>query len=146
VKRFFFPLLLLGMLSPLMAADGPSVRASLVWIRQAPPGVGVLAGYFVLTNLTDKPLTLTAVESPDFGSVEIHRSFIKNGVEEMEPASNIAIPAKGSVEFKPGSYHLMMMQPKKNLFAGDMASVTLTFSDGSQLALLAQVRRDPPQH
>jgi hypothetical protein len=91
-------------------------------------------------------LTLTAVESRDFGSVEMHRSFVKDGVEQMEPVPSITIPAHGSVEFKPGGYHLMMMQPKKNMFPGDMAEVTLTFSDGSQLAILAPVRHDPPAH
>ncbi|HEX4299586.1 MAG TPA: copper chaperone PCu(A)C [Gammaproteobacteria bacterium] len=148
MKRYrLLLLLMIAALLPLAnAASGPSVRASLVWIRQAPPGVAVLAGYFTLQNLTDTPLTLTAVESRDFGSVEIHRSFVKDGVEEMEPVPSIAIPAHGSIEFKPGSYHLMMMQPKKNLFAGDMAEVTLTFSDGSQLAILAPVRHDPPAH
>ncbi|MFI4967742.1 MAG: copper chaperone PCu(A)C [Gammaproteobacteria bacterium] len=139
-------LLMVAVLLPLANAAGPSVRASLVWIRQAPPGIAVLAGYFTLQNLTDQPLTLTAVESRDFGSVEMHRSFIKDGVEEMEPVPSIAIPAHGSIEFKPGGYHLMMMQPKKNLFAGDMAEVTLSFSDGSQLAILAPVRHDPPAH
>ena len=128
------------------AAAGPSVRASQVWIREAPPGISVLAGYFTLQNLTDQALTLTAVESRDFGSVEMHRSFLKDGVEQMEPVTSIAIPAHGSVEFKPGGYHLMMMQPKKNMFAGDMAEVTMTFSDGSQLAILAPVRHDPPAH
>jgi copper(I)-binding protein len=145
--RCLLPLLLMSALLPLMAAaDGPSVRASLVWIRQPPPGMNLLAGYFTLSNLTDKPLTLTAVESPDFGSVEMHRSFVKDGVEEMQAVPSVAIPAHGSVEFKPGDYHLMLMQPKKNLFVGDMVSVTLTFSDGSQLAILAPVRHDPPQH
>jgi periplasmic copper chaperone A len=147
VKRHgLFLLLMVAVVLPLASAAGPSVRASLVWVRQAPPGIAVLAGYFTLQNLTDQPLTLTTVESRDFGSVEMHRSFIKDGVEEMDPVPSIAIPAHGSVEFKPGGYHLMMMRPKKNLFAGDMAEVTLTFSDGSQLAILAPVRHDPPAH
>ncbi|HEY3859644.1 MAG TPA: copper chaperone PCu(A)C [Gammaproteobacteria bacterium] len=146
MRQLLLLLSLLGILSPLMAADGPSVRASQVWIRQSPPGVDVLAGYFSLTNLTDKPLTLNAVQSPDFGSVEMHRSFVKDGVEQMEAVPNVVIPAHGSVEFKPGAYHLMMLQAKKNLFAGDMVSLTLSFSDGSQLAILAPVRHDPPQH
>jgi len=148
VKRHRLLLLLMTALwLPLAdAAAGPSVRASLVWIREAPPGISVLAGYFTLQNLTDQALTLTAVESRDFGSVEMHRSFVKDGVEQMEPVPSIVIPAHGSVEFKPGSYHLMMMQPRKNMFPGDMAEVTLTFSDGSQLAILAPVRHDPPAH
>jgi copper(I)-binding protein len=145
--RRLLPLLLLCTFLPLPSvADGPTVRASLVWIRQPPPSTNVLAGYFTLANLTDKPLTLTSVESPDFGSVEMHRSFVKDGVEEMEPVPSIVIPAHGSFEFKPDAYHLMMMQPKRNLFAGDMVSLTLSFSDGSQLAILAPVRHDPPQH
>jgi hypothetical protein len=139
--------LLLSLLPPLAAwSAGPSVSAAKVWIRQAPPGVSVLAGYFTLQDLTDKPLDLKSVSSPDFTSVEMHRSFVKDNQEQMEAVPSITLPAHGSVEFKPGSYHLMLMQPKKNLFAGDMVTLTLTFSDGSELTLMAPVRRDPPQH
>jgi copper(I)-binding protein len=142
--RLLFLAAITALLPLVSIASGPSVRASHVWIRQAPPGIAVLAGYFTLQNLTDQALTLTSVESRDFGSVEMHRSFVKDGVEQMEPVPSIAIPAHGSVEFKPGGFHLMMMQPKKNMFPGDMAEVTLNFSDGSQLAILAPVRHDPP--
>lgn len=137
--------LLLASLPLIALSAGPSVLASKVWVRQSPPGVTVLAGYFTLQDLTDKPLDLKAVTSPDFGAVEMHRSFVKDGQEQMEPVPNITLPAHGSVEFKPGSYHLMLMQPKKSLFAGDMVTLTLQFSDGSELTLLAPVRRDPPQ-
>ena len=138
--------LLLLVLSLAAWGGGPTVSASRVWIRQAPPGVSVMAGYFTLQDLTDKPVELKSVSSPDFGSVEMHRSFVKDGQEQMEPVPDITLPAHGSVEFKPGSYHLMLMQPKKNLFAGDVVTLTLQFSDGSELTLMAPVRRDPPQH
>ena len=139
--------LLLVLSSPLTAwSAGPSVLASKVWIRQSPPGVSVMAGYFTLQDLTDKPLDLKSVTSPDFASVEMHRSFVKDNQEQMEPVPGITLPAHGSVEFKPGSYHLMLMQPKKNLFAGDNVTLTLAFSDGSELTLLAPVRREAPLH
>lgn len=138
-------LCMFALMSVDVLAVGPSVNASRVWIRQAPPGVTVLAGYFTLQNLTDKPLDLTGASSPEFGAVEMHRSFVKDGVEEMEPVAKLTIPPHGSVEFKPDSYHLMMMQPKKNLFAGDMVTLNMTFSDGSELTVMAPVRRDPPQ-
>lgn len=137
---------LLVLLAFAASGEGPAVNASKVWIRQSPPGVSVLAGYFTLQDLTDKALELDSVTSPDFGSVEMHRSLVKDGQEQMEPVPRITLPAHGSLEFKPGSYHLMLMQPKKNLFAGDIVTLTLAFSDGSQLTLLAPVRRDPPQH
>jgi len=132
---------------PLAAwSDGPSVRASHVWIRQAPPGVTVLAGYLTLDNLTDKPLTLSGVSSPEFGAVELHKSTVKDNIESMEPVESVDLAAHGSVEFKPGGYHVMLMQPKKNLFSGDIVTLDLKFSDGSELAIMAPVRRDPPAH
>jgi copper(I)-binding protein len=132
---------------PLAAwSDGPSVRASHVWIRQAPPGVTVLAGYLTLENLTDKPLTLTGLSSPEFGAVELHKSTVKDNVESMEPVARLDLAAHASIEFKSGGYHVMLMQPKKNLFAGDTVTLDLTFSDGSELAIMAPVRRDAPAH
>ena len=128
------------------SADGPTARVSHVWIREAPPGVDVMAGYFVLENLTGKSLSLTAVSSPDFGSAMMHESLVKDGQESMQEVAQILIPAHGSVEFKPGGYHVMLMQPKKNLYAGDMVSLMLSFSDGSELDIIANVRRDPPAH
>jgi periplasmic copper chaperone A len=126
--------------------DGPTVRASHVWIREAPLGVKVLAGYFTLENLTDKPLSLVAVSSPDFDAAMLHQSVVKGGVESMLPVDSLDIPAGGSVELQPGGYHVMLMLPKKNLFTGDMVTLMLTFSDKSELAIMAPVRRDPPGH
>jgi hypothetical protein len=125
-------------------AEGPSVRASHVWIRVSPPGVGVDAGYLTLENLTGKPLDLQQVTSPDFESVEIHQSIVKGGVESMQELPKLALPIKGGVDFTPGGYHLMLMNPRKNLFPGDTVTLMLSFSDGSELAILAPVRRDAP--
>ena len=135
------------LLLPLTAwSDGPAVSASHVWIRQPPPGISVLAGYLTLQNLTGKPLELKSVTSPEFNAVEMHRSFVKDDVEQMEQVPSVSIPAHGSVEFKPGSYHLMLMQPKKDLFPGDIVTLDLGFSDGSELTIMAPVRHDPPAH
>ena len=132
---------------PLAAfGDGPSVSANHVWIRQPPPGINVLAAYLTLQNLTGKPLDLTSISSPEFGAVEMHRSFVKDDQEQMEPVASLTLPAHGSVEFKPGSYHVMLMQPKKNLFPGDIVTLDLKFSDGSELTIMAPVRHDPPAH
>lgn len=125
-------------------AEGPSVRASHVWIRVSPPGVGVDAGYLTLENLTGKPLSLDKVSSPDFESVMIHKSIVKDGVESMQELPKLELPVRGGVDFKPGGYHLMLMSPRKNLFPGDTVTLMLSFSDGSELAILAPVRRDAP--
>lgn len=146
IQRLLLIFALCASLLPAMAADGPTVRVNHVWVREAPPGVEVMAGYFVLENLTGKPLALTETSSPDFGSVMMHESVVKDGEESMQEVTQVQVPAHGSVEFKPGGYHLMLMQPKKNLFSGDMVTLMLKFSDGSELAILANVRREPPSH
>ena len=146
MRRLFLLLALCATCLPSAMADGPSTRVSHVWIREAPPGVDVLGGYFALENLTAKPLSLIEVSSPDFGSVMMHQTVQQGGQESMQELARIDLPARGSVEFKPGGYHLMLMQPRKNLAAGDTVTLMLKFSDGSELAILAPVRRDPPLH
>ncbi len=145
--RRFIPILLALLALPLAASgDGPEVQAGHVWIREAPPGTDVVGGYLILNNLTDKPLTLVKVTSPNFESVEIHQTVVKSGIESMLPVDKLVIPASQSVEFKPGGYHLMLMRPRKSLFSGDMVTLTLEFSDNSMLTVLAPVRRDPPNN
>ncbi|MGE5625257.1 MAG: copper chaperone PCu(A)C [Bacillota bacterium] len=142
MRRFLFLAALLFTVAAL--GDGPTVRASHVWIREAPPGTKVMAGYFTLENLTDKPLSLVEVSSPDFDSAMLHQSVEKNGVESMLPVDTLPILAGTTIELKPGGLHVMLTGPKKNLFAGDLVTLMLKFSDQSELAILAPVRRDPP--
>jgi len=147
MRRLFLLLTLCATILPAaLMADGPSTRVSHVWIREAPPGTDVMAGYFVLENLTSQPLSLTAVSSPQFDSVMMHESVVQGTEESMRAVAKIDLPAHGSVELKPGGYHLMLMQPKRNLYSGDTVTLMLVFSDGSELAILAPVRRDPPLH
>lgn len=141
--RFLIPLLLL--VAGAASADGPSVSANLVWIRQAPPGVEVMAGYLTLTNHTDHTLTLDSVSSPNFGSVAVHRTVQEHGMDSMQPVESLTLPPHGSVMFASGGYHLMLMKPVKPLFDGDLVTLTLRFSDHSSLTIMAPVRRDAPQ-
>lgn len=147
MRGLCMPALLACLFMPLAShADGPAVGVTHVWIREAPPGVRVLAGYFTLENLTDKPLTLITASSPDFGSVMLHRSVEHNGMDSMETLDKLVIPAHKNIVFAPGGYHLMLMQPHKRYYDGDLISVTLAFSDHSSLTILAPVRRDAPRN
>jgi periplasmic copper chaperone A len=100
------------------------------WISEAPPMSKVMAGYVKILNPGDKPVQIDKVSSPDFSSIEMHRTVIKNGVASMLRERNIHIAAHGSFEFKPGSYHLMMFNPKKSFRAGDSSQLTFTFASG----------------
>ena len=147
IRHLFLSIILSASTLPaVLAADGPEVRVSHVWVREAPPGTDVMAGYFTLENLTGKLLVLTGASSPDFSSVMLHQSVQKDGEESMQDVAEVKIPPHGSVEFKPGGYHLMLMQPKTNFYSGDLVTLMLMFSDKSELMIMANVRRDAPTH
>lgn len=98
------------------------------WSRATPSGAPVGAGYVTLKNsggAADKLLSATA---PDVaGKVEIHEMSMDNGVMKMRPVNGLEVPAGKSVELKPGGYHIMFMQLKQPLKAGDTIKGTLTF-------------------
>ncbi|HMN72879.1 MAG TPA: copper chaperone PCu(A)C [Rhodoblastus sp.] len=98
------------------------------WSRATPAGAPVGAGYVTLKNTgaaADKLLSATA---PDVaGKVEIHEMSMDNGVMKMRPVNGLEIPAGKSVELKPGGYHIMFMQLKHPLKAGETVKGVLTF-------------------
>ncbi|MGH8503344.1 MAG: copper chaperone PCu(A)C [Gammaproteobacteria bacterium] len=111
------------------------------WIREAPPTAAALAGYMVIENHGVAPRKLIGAESPSFGSIELHRSFVEKGVARMTPQKAVSIPpAGGQVEFKPNGYHLMMLEPAKPLRAGDQVKVTLKFSGDERVITTMAVR------
>lgn len=145
--RYRVLLLILLTLAPFASrAQGPSVSASGVWIREAPPGGEVMAGYLTLTNHTGQTLALTSASSTDFGSVAIHQSVQHGGSESTQPVPHFVIPAHQSVTLAPGGYQLMLLKPARRLFDGDLVTLTLNFSDGSALTIMVPVRRDAPAH
>ena len=98
------------------------------------------AGYFELDNHGLAPLLLTAASTPGCGSLTLHRTLSESGTSRMEAVKQVAVPAQGSVQFKPGGYHLMCMQPAQSLKPGGTAPVTLSFADGgSETAQFAVV-------
>ena len=49
---------------------------------------------------------------------------------KMVQIDSIEVPAEGSVSLKPGGLHIMLMDVKKPMKAGDKVNLTLKFSDG----------------
>ena len=118
---------------------GVSVRDA--WVREAPPGMTMMAGYMELRNNTSRPQVLVAARSSVFESVTIHRSIVKDGIASMVHAPQIELAANASLIFAPGSYHLMLMSPKRTLRAGDPVVINLEFRGGLVLPVAFEVRK-----
>lgn len=87
------------------------------WVRSAPPGAAVLAGYAVLRNTGKQALTVSSLSSPQFASVEIHESLEQDGVAKMRRIERLEVPAGGAVHLEPSGKHLMLMGPKAEIDA-----------------------------
>ena len=69
---------------------------------------------------------LVSASSPAAGVVEIHEMAMDGDVMKMRALpAGVDLPAGKAVEFKPGGIHIMLMDLKKPLSAGDMVAVTL---------------------
>jgi len=92
-----------------------------------------------LANASSIPYALTSVSFNAAGMVELHETSMSGKMMQMRRISQVDIPANGSVELKPGSYHVMLMGLDKGLTAGTSETLTLTFSDNSQKTVEALV-------
>lgn len=99
------------------------------WSRATPEGAKVAAGYLTLKNDGAEPDRLVSVGGAIAGKSEIHEMSVDQaGVMTMRPVSGgIEIPAGGSVELKPGSFHIMFMELKHGIKQGEEFKGSLTF-------------------
>jgi len=118
---------------------GVSVRDA--WVRESPPGVAMMAGYMALRNNTSRPQVLVAASSAGFESAMIHRTIVKDGMASMVHASQIEIAPNASLLFAPGGYHLMLLNPKRTLRAGNRVDVNLEFRGGLVLPVAFEIRK-----
>ena len=100
----------------------------------------VSAAYMVIKNAGDMPDQLIGVTCDAAAAVETHKTTVTNDVAKMEPVPAIDIPANGSVELKPGGYHIMLMQLKHDLLSGQTITLTLTFKSGVTLTVVTPIK------
>ena len=111
------------------------------WLREAPPGATALAGYLTIHNHNSEDLSLNKAVSEDFGRIEFHQSLEEDGVYKMIPHTHLNIPANGQLALAPASYHLMMIDPKRTLTAGDEVSLSLNFSADVSMTVVMPVTK-----
>ncbi|MEA5444533.1 copper chaperone PCu(A)C [Gammaproteobacteria bacterium AB-CW1] len=134
--------LALGLLTLSLAVQAaPPVTAESPWVREAPPGSSVTAAYLDLVNQGDETITLVNVRSEEFRRAEIHETIHEDGQAKMRAVDEIAVPAEGRVELKPGGKHLMLHEPREELSVGDWAHLVLEFDNGQLLELAVPVKR-----
>jgi len=151
--------LLLSACASSSSARQNSIEVSNAWVRtvggmqpkeasapatgmQAKKDVGPATGAFmIIKNNGEAADKLIKAESDAAKMVQIHLSEVDaNGVSSMHEVEGVDIPAGGSAELKPGSYHVMLIGLKQDIQAGDMISITLVFQNAGKVTIEAPVK------
>lgn len=111
------------------------------WIKNLPPPVPVRAGYMTIHNPQSRAISIIAIHSDAFASVEIHQTLMQDGMMRMDPVPNLTIAPGETVQLTPGGLHLMMMQPAQPTRPGEVHRITIKFDDGSRQTLELTVRK-----
>ena len=132
LSTIFFATALVLAAALVFAAD--SITIDHPWARATPGGAQTGAVYMKLVNVADTEDRLTGGNSAVANEVQIHEMAVENGVMNMRELPNgLAIPAKGSVSLKPGSYHVMLIGLKQPLKQGEHIALTLYFEKAGKI-------------
>ncbi len=98
------------------------------WTRATPKGATVAGGYLKITNTGSTPDRLIGGTTAVAGKFEMHEMAMAGGVMKMRPLP-VGLGSKPgeTVEFKPGSFHLMFTQLNQPVVQGQRVKGTLVF-------------------
>ncbi len=109
-----------------------AIKIENAYTRATVPGQQVAGGFMKIENkgATDQ---LLSASSPAAGEVQLHEMAMDGNVMKMRQVKDIAVPAGGAVELKPGGLHLMFMNIKTPLAAGETVPVKLKFAKAGEV-------------
>jgi len=124
-----------------VAADNSAVTVENAYARAVPPTARNSGAYMLIRNDSDQTRKAVSAKSNVSQVTELHNHINDNGVMRMRHVDAIEIPAHGSVELKPGGYHVMLINLNQPLKPGDPVHIDLTLDDGTVLPIDLEARR-----
>jgi iron complex outermembrane receptor protein len=109
------------------------------WSRPAAAGIPTGVAYLTITNNGPEEEVLVGARSPAAQRVEIHQTFMSEGMTRMRPLPQVTIMPGRSVKIAPGGIHLMLVGLKVPLAAGDEIPLTLVFREAGDVEVEIRV-------
>ena len=133
-------LLLVFSMTGAVAQSSP-IQVSHVWARATAAGAKAAGVFLTLTNKGTADDKLVAVSTDVAAKAELHETTSENGVMHMQPVAGIEVKPGKSTMLKPGGYHIMLIDPKQSLVAGQKFSLSLTFEKAGKVEVTAVVEK-----
>jgi copper(I)-binding protein len=114
------------------------------WAR--PAGEGQYSAiYLTIKNAGQEADTFLSAESPVAEKTQVHETRNEDGIMKMRPVKDgIEIKPGSSLEFKPGGYHIMLLDLKKALVEGATAPLTITLAKAGAINMEIKVQKTAP--
>jgi len=125
--------------APEAGAHAGVVTLTEAWVTLSPTGRGPAGGFLSVHNGTHREVRIVGASSTAAETVEVHRSWMENGVARMAPVTEIVIAPGEGVSLAPGGYHLMLHDVGP-IEVGSTVPLVLEFSDGEAHAVVAKVQ------
>ena len=151
LKTLSIGILGLGFCGSLMAQDvsktvtANAIKIENAYVRATAPGQQVAGGFLKIENKGTAD-QLVSASSPVAGEVQLHEMSMDGNVMKMRQVKDIAVPANGAVELKPGGYHLMFLNLKGPFNAGQTVPVKLKFAKAGEVEVKLPVNAVGAMH
>lgn len=112
------------------------------WARASVEGAPNSAAFGLVVNVSGEEDRLVSASSDAAEAVEIHETIMGDGdVMQMRPlADGLPVAANSYAELKPGGLHIMLINLKQPLAAGEVLDLTLNFEKAGEVQLSVPIR------
>lgn len=146
MHSFFTSIFVGTLLASLSLAHASPLEFSSARIIQPPPGAKVAAAYFTVHNNSQEALLITGASSDASREVSIHLTRVIDDVAMMVHQDSVTIEANSSLEFKQGSYHLMLMGLQGPLTPESILEFDIETSGGVVPIMIPVITPDESAH
>ncbi|MGI9216008.1 MAG: copper chaperone PCu(A)C [Hydrogenophaga sp.] len=115
-----------------------TVKVEDAWVRGTVATQKASGAFMRLTPSANA--RLVSAQSPVAGVVEIHEMAMENDVMKMRQVPGLDLAAGRTLELKPGGYHVMLLDLKQQLKAGESVPITLVFEDGAKKRFTQEIQ------
>ena len=129
---------LLSVTASAWAQAPANVEVKDAWVRATVAQQKSTGAFMQLTAKSDA--RVIEARSPIAGVTQIHEMAMEKDVMKMRQIPGLDLAAGRTLELKPGGYHVMLMDLKQPLKAGERVAITLVFEDAAKKRFTQEIQ------
>jgi periplasmic copper chaperone A len=122
-----------------LAQSASPLRIEQPFARATAPTARAGGAFMTIVNTGATADRLLRVETSVAARAELHTVIMEGDVMRMREVPGIDVPANGKATLAPGGFHVMLMELKAPLKAGDTAPITLVFEKAGRVEVAVPI-------